>query len=143
MMTDREVIVWLHTLPGYTAWEKAIGGYDPSYDYSGPENSVFLRWLIPSRLWGINCNPAFYAHDGAYSVGGGSTERELADDNMQIIGLKIIKETKDKKYLYGFNGARRFLARRRLQKYYYAVRVGGSSSFNYDESATNAELTRL
>ena len=142
-MTDREVMVWLYSLPMYKEWEKAIGGYEASYDYSGPENNRFLRWLIPSRLWGINCNPAFYAHDGGYAIGGGSTERELADANMRVIGLKIIKESEDKKYLYGFNWARRFLARRRLEKYYIAVRVGGSSSFNYTESATDAKPIRF
>ncbi len=145
MMTDRDTILWLYSLPHYSEWEKAIGGYDPNYDYSGPENNRFLRWLIPSRLWGINCNPAFYAHDAAYAIGGGSTQREMADDNMQIIGNKIIDETKDKSYLYGFNWARRFLARRRLLKYYYAVRAGGSSSFNFitEDAGHNAKPTRL
>ena len=145
MMTDRDTILWLYSLPHYRDWEKAIGGYDPNYDYSGPENNRFLRWLIPSRLWGINCNPAFYAHDAAYSIGGGSTQREMADENMKIIGLKIINEAKDKKYLYGFNWARRFLATRRLLKYYYAVRVGGSSSFNFkkEDEGHNAQPTRL
>lgn len=134
-MNDGQVIKWLRSLPDYGKWAKAIGDYDPAYDYSGPENNKLLSRLIPSTLWGINCNPAFYAHDGGYDIGGDERDRRRADGTMLIIGLRIIEEAPRRWWLYGANWLRRSLARKRLLKYYSAVRAGGESSFNYERFA--------
>ncbi len=135
MMTERQAIDWLRSLPKYREWAAVLGHYVASYDYSGPENNKFLKWLIPSKIYGINCNPAFYAHDGDYVIGGDDLARHKADANMLMIGLRIVEEAPRKWWLYGANWLRRNLAKRRLLKYYNAVRAGGKSSFNYTGSA--------
>ena len=134
-MNEGQVVKWLRTLPDYGKWADAIGDYDPAYDYSGPENNKLLSALIPSTMYGINCNPAFFAHDGGYSIGGGERERRRADSFMLVIGLRIIEEAPRRWWLYGANWLRRSLAKKRLLTYYNAVRSGGESSFNYMGSA--------
>lgn len=134
-MNDGQVIKWLRSLPRYKEWAKAIGDYDPGYDYSGPENNKLLSKLIPSTMYGINCNPAFYAHDGDYAIGGDDLARHKADANMLMIGLRIIEEAPRRWWLYGANWLRRSMAKKRMLKYYNAVRAGGASSFNYTRFA--------
>ncbi len=131
MMTERQVIEWLRSLPSYKEWAAVLGHYVPSYDYSGPENNKLLSKLIPSTMYGINCNPAFYAHDGGYMIGGDEVDRAKADANMLVIGLRIIEECPRRWWLYGANWARRSLAKKRLLTYYNAVHAHGKSSFNY------------
>jgi hypothetical protein len=134
-MTDGQVIKWLRSLPDYRKWAEAIGEYDPCYDYSGPENNRLLSALIPSTLYGINCNPAFYVHDALFRIGGDDLDRRKADGNMLIIGLRIIEEAPRRWWLYGANWLRRSLAKKRLLSYYNMVRAGGESSFNYTRFA--------
>ena len=64
-MTKDELHDWFINLSQYKKLVDAIGAYNPELDYAGPENSKALSFFIPRRLWGIDCNMAFYQHDGA------------------------------------------------------------------------------
>jgi hypothetical protein len=130
-MTERELIEWFIALPAYGDYSKAIGQYNHELDYSGPEHSKVLTFFIPSTLYGINCNLAFYQHDALYAIGGDAEDRFNADIKMMATALKIIEKTPDRWYIWGGNGIRRRLAERRLLKYYNAVRWGGKSSFKF------------
>lgn len=130
-MTDYEIHDWFINLPEYKKYYDAIGPYEPSCDYAGPDNNKTLSKIIPHTLYGIDCNIAFYQHDAEYAIGGDKTARFSADVNMLGTCLFIIEHTRDKWYLWGGNWARRHAARVRLIKYFEAVRSGGKGSFNF------------
>jgi len=132
-MNEREIIEWFISLPAYADYCEAIGQYNHELDYSGPEHSKVLTFFIPSTLYGINCNIAFYQHDALYEIGGDKEARFNADITMVATALFIIEKTPDRWYMWSVNGVRRRLAERRLLKYYNAVRWGGKSSFNFQE----------
>jgi len=90
-----------------------------------------LSFFIPHTLYGIDCNLAFYHHDGLYEIGGNKKDRFDADIAMIGTALFIIEKTPDRWYLYGTNWLRKHWARERLIKYYEAVRSGGKASFNF------------
>jgi len=95
--------------------------YDPNMDYCGPGKS-FLTNLIPNRLLGINLNSCCYFHDTAYENGGTGQDRYHADLRLRdcVYGKLVRKWWVPK-----------FLARTVAGRYFTAVRVFGSSSFNY------------
>lgn len=130
-MTEQAIAEWFVNLSIYPALALAIGEYNPSLDYAGPENNKTLSMFIPRTLYGINCNIAFYHHDGLYAIGGKKKDRFNADGAMLLTALFIIEKTPNRWYLYGVNGVRRRLAERRLLKYYNAVRWGGKDSFTF------------
>ena len=130
-MTEKESIEWFVNLPDYPKYAEAIGEYNPSLKYAGPENSKVLSAMIPETLWGINCNIAFYQHDALYAIGGTPEDRFNADVRMMATALRLIEKTPDRWYLWTVNGARKRLAERRLLKYYNAVRWRGKSSFTF------------
>lgn len=129
-MTDYEIHDWFVNLPEYKSYYNAIGPYEPEVDYAGPDNNKALAFIIPSALYGIDCNIAFYQHDANYEIGGDKKDRFRADAAMLITGLFIIENTPDHWYLWGSNSIRRHLARVRLIKYFEVVRSFGDSSFN-------------
>lgn len=130
-MTEEELIDWFKNLKVYKILVDAILAYDPRRDYAGPENNKTLSFFIPHTLYGINCNLAFYHHDGLYQIGGNKKDRFDADGAMVLTALFIIEKTPDKWYLYGTNWLRKHLARERLIKYFEAVRAGAKPSFNF------------
>ena len=121
---------YLRSLPEYKNWRDAIGDYNAKKDYSGAEKS-WSKHIIPSTLWGINCNTAFYVHDAYYAIGGDKDARWLADCAMLIQCLWCIANTPDRWYLWGANWGRKHLARNRAIKYFEAVRSHGHHSFNF------------
>ena len=123
-------VEYLKSLPEYAKWRDAIGDYNASKDYSGAEKS-WTKLIIPSTLYGINCNTAFYIHDALYEIGGGKKERWEADCAMLIHCLWCISNEPDRWFLYGGNWMRKHLARNRSIKYFEAVRAGGHDSFNF------------
>lgn len=131
-MNEKELIEWFVNLSIYEKLSFAIGEYNPALDYAGPENNKTLSSFIPRTLYGINCNLAFYHHDGLYQIGGNAKERFNADIAMLATALFIIEKTPDRWFLWGGNWARRHLARVRLIKYFEAVRAGGKESFNFE-----------
>ena len=130
-MTTEELQDWFKNLQVYKVLFLGIGAYNPHIDYAGPEHSKALSRFIPRTLWGIDCNLAFYHHDGLYFVGGTDADRFKADLAMVGTALFIIEKTPDRWYLYGSNWLRKHWARERLIKYFEAVRAGGKSSFNF------------
>ena len=130
-MTNKELTEWFINLSIYPALSEAIGEYNPSLDYAGPENNKTLSFFIPRTLYGINCNLAFYHHDGLYAIGGTKKDRFKADGAMLMTALFIIEKTPDRWFLWGGNWARKHMARVRLIKYFEAVRSGGKSSFTF------------
>ena len=128
-MNDRELVEWFVDLSIYTRLAAAIGEYNPSLRYAGPENSKALSFFIPETLWGINCNLAFYHHDALYAIGGTNKDRFNADVAMLATALFIIEKSPNRWYLYGINWGRKHMARVRLIKYFEAVRAGGKASF--------------
>jgi len=132
-MSDQELIQWFVNLSIYPALSEAIGEYNPSLDYAGPENNKTLSLFIPRTLYGIDCNLAFYHHDGLYEIGGTSKDRFKSDIAMLATALFIIEQTPDRWFLWGGNWARRHLARVRLIKYFESVRAGGKDSFNFEK----------
>ena len=121
---------YLINLPEYEKYKKAIGPYEQKKDYSGPDKS-WTKLIIPSTLYGINCNTAFYIHDARYEIGGGKKERWEGDCAMLIQCLWCIGNTPDRWYLWGANWGRKHLARNRAIKYFEAVRSHGHHSFNF------------
>jgi len=134
-MTKDELHDWFINLSQYKSLVDAIGAYNPCLNYAGPENSKALSFFIPRRLWGIDCNIAFYHHDGLYQIGGISSDRFQADLAMVGTALFIIEKTPDRWYLWGGNTIRRHWARERLIKYFEAVRFGGKKSFTFRPSS--------
>ena len=130
-MNDLEIHDWFINLPEYKSYYDAIGPYEPSCDYAGPDNNKTLSMMIPHTLYGIDCNIAFYQHDANYAIGGNKKDRFRSDVEMLGTCLFIIENTPDRWYLWGGNWARRHGARVRLIKYFEAVRSGGKSSFNF------------
>ena len=130
-MTKPELHDWFINLSIYRVLVIAIGAYDDSKDFAGPDNNKMLSKLIPRTLWGIDCNMAFYHHDGLYFIGGNSADRFKADLAMLGTALFIIEHTPDRWYLWGSNTIRRHLARVRLIKYFEMVRAHGKPSFTF------------
>ena len=130
-MTPQELEDWFKNLSVYRTILPLIGAYNPKLDYAGPENSKALSRFIPRTLWGIDCNLAFYHHDGLYSKGGTDRDRFNADLAMIGTALFIIEKWPNRWYLTGTNWLRKHWARERLIKYFEAVRSGGKSSFNF------------
>ena len=130
-MTKQELIDWFKNLSIYREIWREMGPYIDTVDYAGPENSKTLSKFIPRTLWGIDCNLAFYHHDGLYIIGGNDKDRFDADLAMVGTALFIIEKTPDRWYLYGSNWLRKHWARERLIKYFEAVRAGGKDSFNF------------
>jgi len=121
---------YLKLLPEYDLYCKLIGQYDNRKDYAGPENSE-LSALIPHSLYGMDCNIAFYAHDALYEQGGQKKDRFKADAIMLVTMLWVIENHPDSKWIYGFNWAKRHLARLRAIKYFEAVRSLGYKHFKF------------
>lgn len=134
-MTKEEIEHWFITLSKYKSWAESLGEeYDPKKDYAGPENSKTISFFIPCTAYKINVNPCFYGHDGDYSIGGSKKDRWQADVNMLATALFIIEKWPISKWIFGFNWARKGLARRRMIKYFEAVRAGGKKHFTFKVS---------
>ncbi len=130
-MTKSELIDYFRDLSVYRSLMFSIGAYDDKKDYAGPDNNKTLSRFIPRTLWGIDCNLAFYHHDGLYFMGGDDADRFKADLAMIGTALFIIEKTPNRWYLYGTNWLRKHWARERLIKYWEGVRDEGKSSFTY------------
>jgi len=129
-MEDSEITEWFVNLPEYKSYVDAIGAYNPELDYAGPEGK-FISNFIPSSVYGIDLNCAFYQHDALCEIGGTKKDRWLADMAMLGTGLRIIENHPNRWYLKGFNTIRRHLARLRLIIYFEAVRSFGKPHFNF------------
>lgn len=129
-MTKADIEYWFISLSKYKDWVDALGEeYNPHKDYAGPEDSKIISFFIPCKVYGININPCFFGHDGDYKIGGSKRDRWQADGNMLITALFIIEKWPDSKFIWGFNWARKGLARRRMIKYFEAVRSQGAKHF--------------
>lgn len=130
-MSSDEIFEWFKKLPEYSKIVEVFGEYDPELEYAGPQDNETLSAMIPETAYGIDLNLAFYHHDGLYKIGGDEMDRWDADMAMLGTGYFIIEATEDRWFLWGANWARRALARRRLVKYWEAVRAMGCNHFNY------------
>jgi len=109
--------------------KKALGPYDPDRNYCGPNGLL----KFPRRIYGIDCNYAFYIHDKHYIRGGTKHDRLRADKAMYFRMMYYIKEAFPIKKKWGitYRSPVYYLAWRRARKYYRAVRVGGWAFFSY------------
>lgn len=123
-------INYLKSLPEYPVYTILIGEYDDNTGYAGPENKTISKF-IPRKLWGIDCNIAFYQHDALHEKGGSKKDRWTSDITMLITILWCIENYPDKKLIYGFNWLRRNLARNLAMKYFEVVRSQGHKHFNF------------
>ena len=140
-MTQEEIFEWFKKLPEYAKIVEVFGEYDPELAYAGPENDATLAALVPETAYGIDLNLAFYHHDGLYKIGGDKQARWVADMTMLSTGYFIIENTPDRWFLWGFNWSRRAAARRRLIKYWEAVRAQGHKHFNYTNKPQDITVT--
>lgn len=132
-------ITYLKSIPEYPVYIVLIGDYDDDKEYAGPQNKSISK-LIPRKLWGIDCNIAFYQHDALYEKGGSKKDRWTSDGTMLITILWCIENYPDKKLIYGFNWLRKHLARELAIKYFEIVLLKGHEHFNFklnDEQQLN------
>ncbi len=97
--------------------------YDPKTDYCGPGKGVLAK-MISNKPWGTRINFCCYAHDRAYEIGGTGGDRYLAD--LQLWDC-IYGKLAQKWWIP------KFVAEMVSRRYYIAVRVFGSSRFNYTQ----------
>ena len=131
-MTKSEILHYFISLPEWASYVEALGEeYDDDIDYAGPRNNRLIDFLVPSTMYGINMNPIFFQHDGGCEIGGSKKDRFNVDVLMLASGLFTIEKWPISKWIWGLNWARKAAARRRLLKYYEAVRSQGYKSFNF------------
>lgn len=97
--------------------------YDPKQDYCGPGKG-WLAKVTPDKPLGANIGFCCYSHDGAYERGGTGKDRAAADERLRdcVYRRQVAKWWIPK-----------FVARRVARRYYEAVRIFGSSCFNYHD----------
>ena len=125
-MATNEQIQWLHNIPEYSKMVEALGEYDNSYDYVGPED--WRRKLVPRYIYGIDMNVCAYIHDYRYEIGGTEVERLTADT--MFFG-NMMKWVENHKFPFGTKWFMKFFAKKMVYEYYNFVRTFGESSFNY------------
>lgn len=113
--------------------------YDPNINYCGPNGIL----SFPRKVYGIDCNYAFYVHDKDYRKGGTRQDRLRSDKAMYFRMMMAIKDRYPKRKKFGvtYRNPIFYLAWRRAKKYYYAVRSGGWAFFQYDKSREGGEGT--
>lgn len=95
--------------------------YDPKKRYCGPGKGV-IAWLVPEKPLGVCINECCYKHDEAYDHGGSGHDRLRADEVFRLsIRVKLAAHW----------WIPLFVASWIAQRYFKAVRILGSTCFNY------------
>lgn len=111
---------------------EALGPYSPKRNYIGPEawtKRLKVAAKIARNAWGIDLNPAGWAHDRLCEIGGTEEDRTKADNAFQAIMNHIIDT--ESSQVWGLGRIQRDLARRRAATYYSLVRENGEGFFIY------------
>lgn len=130
----------------FWAWEAACvannRGFPPfcemyltDTDYVGPQGSGVLSTLANRSPYGVDVNRAAYRHDIHYAVGGTAQTRRHADTTF----LREMQDALVARYPKGsgpWTAFRRFLANRRLLKYWKLVRAFGQNFYNFHNKVT-------
>lgn len=95
--------------------------YNSKTDYCGPGKGLLAK-MISNKPWGARINVCCYFHDVAYERGGTGRDRYHAD--LRLRGC-IYGKLAQKWWIP------KFVALMVSERYYIAVRVFGSSRFNY------------
>jgi len=102
-----------------------LGFYDDTFDYMGPNKKPWKK-MIPRKFYGVDCNRAAFRHDYHYLVGGDGHDRYDADKTFKK-EMRALAKAQQRNFIL------RWLACRRINKYWLAVRLAGSQFFNYKE----------
>lgn len=96
--------------------------YQKGRDYCGPGHG-FLAWFVSDAPWGVDISYCCWVHDEQYATGGTGKDRLASDEEFYY----CIKNT------LRVRGIPKWLARMVARKYFAAVRILGSSRFNYHD----------